>query len=67
MTAVNDSFTTLITDKTVTTAFSPDAQPTAKQASCTVDQIVKMKEAGLSKEQIEAAYGGGGSNVPPNW
>ncbi len=67
MTAVNDIFTTLFTDSTVVAAFSPDAQPAAKKASCTVDQIVKMKEAGLSKEQIEAACGGGGGSVPPNW
>jgi hypothetical protein len=65
-TAVNDIFTTLFTEKAVAAAFSPDAQPTARKASCTVDQILKMKEAGLSKEQIEAACGGGGSNMPPD-
>jgi hypothetical protein len=29
----------------------------AKAASCTVEQVLKMKEAGLAQEQIEAACG----------
>jgi len=48
---------TLFADKAVSAAFQTDAAPTAKAASCTVDQVLKMKEAGLSQEQIEAACG----------
>jgi hypothetical protein len=56
-TAINDIFSTLFTAGTVTASFAPDAQPVVKKASCTVDQILKMKEAGLTQEQIEAACG----------
>jgi hypothetical protein len=48
---------TLFADKAVSAAFQTDASPSAKPASCTVEQILKMKEAGLSQEQIEAACG----------
>jgi hypothetical protein len=58
-TAINDIFTTLFGATPVIAAFSPDATPTAKTATCTVEQILKMKEAGLSDEQIKAACGAG--------
>jgi hypothetical protein len=41
----------------VTSSFAADAQPAVKKASCSVDQILKMKEAGLAQEQIESACG----------
>lgn len=56
-TATNDIFTTLLTADKVTASFSPDAAPPAKTATCTVDQILKMKEAGLAEDQIKAACG----------
>jgi hypothetical protein len=56
-TATNDIFTTLLTADKVTASFSPDAAPPAKAAACTVDQILKMKEAGLTEDQIKAACG----------
>lgn len=59
-TATNDIIATLLQANPVTAAFSPDASPvsTATASSkCTVDQILKMKEAGLAQEQIEAACG----------
>lgn len=56
-TATNDIFTTLFTADKVAASFSPDAAPPAKAATCTVDQILKMKEAGLTEDQIKAACG----------
>jgi hypothetical protein len=48
---------TLFTGETVIASFKPEAAPAAPQASCTVEQILKMKEAGLTQAQIEAACG----------
>jgi hypothetical protein len=56
-TATNDIFTTLFAADKVAASFSPDAAPPAKAATCTVDQILKMKEAGLTEDQIKAACG----------
>jgi len=56
--ATNDILKALFTAGAVTASFSPDAAPAAP-AGCTVDQILKMKDAGLSQEQIEAACGSG--------
>ena len=56
-TATNDVFSTLFATGTVTSSFAADAQPAVKKASCSVDQILKMKEAGLAQEQIESACG----------
>jgi hypothetical protein len=59
MTAANDILSTLFADRPVVEAFSPQAAPLVGQpVGCTVAQILKMKEAGLIKEQIEAACGG---------
>lgn len=56
-TATRRILETLFADKAVSAAFQVDAAPAAKAASCTVEQVLKMKEAGLSQEQIEAACG----------
>lgn len=48
---------TLFTGGTMNAAFAPDAAPAAKATGCTVEQVLKMKEAGLAQEQIEAACG----------
>lgn len=61
-TATNDILSTLFAAEGVVAAFSSDAAPVAKAAGCTVEQILKMKEAGLSQEQIEAACGSGSGN-----
>jgi hypothetical protein len=58
--ATDDILATLFAAEAVVASFSPDASPAAKAASCTVEQILKMKEAGLTQEQIEAACGSGG-------
>jgi hypothetical protein len=59
-TATNDIISTLLTAGPVTASFSPDAAPAVKATSgCTVEQILKMKDAGLSQTQIEAACGSG--------
>lgn len=34
--------------------------PADEERRCTVEQILKMRDAGLSEEQIEAACGGVG-------
>jgi hypothetical protein len=60
-TATNDIIATLFAADAVRASFSPEAQPVARKASCTVEQILKMKEAGLTQEQIEAACGSGNS------
>ena len=57
--ATDDILKTLFAAEAVTASFSSDAQPAVKPASCTVEQILKMKEAGLTQEQIEAACGAG--------
>jgi hypothetical protein len=58
MTATNDIFATLFAADAMVAAFSPDAAPVARTAaSCTVEQILKMKDAGLAEEQIKAACG----------
>lgn len=57
--ATDDILKTLFSGEAVIASFSPDASPVAKAASCTVEQILKMKEAGLTQEQIEAACGSG--------
>jgi hypothetical protein len=56
-TANNDIFTNLFAATAVVASFSPDAAPTAKPAVCTVEQILKMKDAGLTEDQIKAACG----------
>jgi hypothetical protein len=56
-TATSDVFSTLFAAGPVTSSFAADAQPAVRKASCSVDQILKMKEAGLSQEQIESACG----------
>ena len=61
-TATNDIIATLLQANPVTAAFSPDASPVGSataSSKCTVDQILKMKDAGLAQEQIEAACGSG--------
>ena len=59
MTAANDILATLFADESIVSAFSTDAEPLAAgPATCTVDQILTMKESGLTQEQIEAACGG---------
>jgi hypothetical protein len=60
-TATNDIIATLFAVDAVRVSFSPDARPVAKKAGCTVEQILKMKDAGLTQEQIEAACGSGTS------
>ncbi len=56
--ATSDILATLFAAKPVLAAFSPDAAPTAAPAAgCTVEQILKMKDAGLTQQQIEAACG----------
>jgi hypothetical protein len=55
-TATNDILTTLFGAKPIVDAFAPAATPAASPSrACTVEQILKMKEAGLTQEQIEAA------------
>lgn len=55
--ATNNILETLFMAETVVASFSPEAAPATKSAGCTVEQILKMKEAGLTQEQIEAACG----------
>ncbi len=55
--ATNRILETLFTGEKVIAAFAPEAASATQQASCTVEQVLKMKEAGLSQEQIEAACG----------
>lgn len=56
-TATNNILETLFAAEAVIASFSTDAAPAAKAAGCTVEQILKMKEAGLTQEQIQAACG----------
>jgi hypothetical protein len=48
---------TLFAGTDVVASFASDAAPAAPTKACTVEQVLKMKEAGLSQEQIEAACG----------
>lgn len=57
MASTNNILETLFAADAVIASFSPDAAPATKAAGCTVEQILKMKEAGLAQEQIEAACG----------
>jgi hypothetical protein len=57
-TATNDIFATLFATDAVVASFSSDAKPVVKTVvGCTVEQILKMKDAGLVEEQIKAACG----------
>lgn len=65
-TATNDILSSLFGAKPIVEAFATTATPaTPTSPSCTVDQILKMKEAGLTQEQIEAACGGSPTKAPP--
>ena len=55
--ATNRILETLFAGEAVIASFAPEAAPVTKEKACTVEQILKMKEAGLSQEQIEAACG----------
>jgi hypothetical protein len=57
MVATHRILENLFAGEAVNASFVPDATPAAKAASCTIEQILKMKEAGLAQEQIEAACG----------
>jgi TonB family protein len=55
-----DLIQTLISDRSVVMAVAPNAKPApVAPRSCTVEQILTMKEAGLSQAQIEAACAAG--------
>lgn len=54
--AAADIISTLLAARPVLAALKPDAAPTR---ACTVEQILKMQEAGLLRPQIEAACGTG--------
>lgn len=57
-TATNDILASLFRAKPIIDAFAATATPAAPQPqTCTVEQILKMKDAGLTQEQIEAACG----------
>lgn len=62
-TATNDILVTLFGAKPVADAFAEAATPTGSPRGCTVEQVLKMKDAGLTQEQIEAACGT--STAPP--
>jgi hypothetical protein len=47
----------LFAGEAVLASFRPEAAPANKTRTCTVEQVLKMKEAGLAQEQIEAACG----------
>ncbi|HEX9942783.1 MAG TPA: hypothetical protein VGG03_12245 [Thermoanaerobaculia bacterium] len=58
--ATLDIIQELLSDRAVVAALSADARPRGIGAQrCTVDQILKMRESGLSEEQIKAACGEG--------
>jgi hypothetical protein len=48
---------TLLASRDIVAAVSPDARPRAAGGKCSVEQVLKMKEAGLSEAQIKAACG----------
>ena len=52
-TATADIIQSLLTTKPIVAALQPDAIASTK--NCTVNQILKMQESGLAKQQIEAA------------
>lgn len=56
-TATDDILTTLFQADAVLGSFAADASPKEEVAKCTVEQVLKMKDAGLTQEQIEAACG----------
>lgn len=63
--ATNDILTSLFGAKAIVDAFASTAAPAASSSQgCTVDQILKMKNAGLSQEQIEAACGASAAKPP---
>ena len=47
-----------------TSAEEPATPVATPSPTCTVDQILKLKDAGLTREQIEAACGTGGTKPP---
>ncbi len=57
--ATADLLNTLLSDKQVAAALKGELHPA--EAHCTTDQIIKMRDSGLSDQQIEAACGPGGS------
>jgi hypothetical protein len=58
--ATEDILRTLLTrDAIVEALASTDAMPTESERRCTVDQILQMRESGLSEDQIRAACGEG--------
>jgi hypothetical protein len=64
-TATNDILGSLFAAKPIVDAFSATATPVATPSpTCTVDQILKMKDAGLTQEQIEAACGTSATKPP---
>jgi hypothetical protein len=63
--AVDDIIRTLFATPAIAKALEPGATPLTKPASCSVEQVLKMKDAGLSQSQIEAACGGA-HQAPPN-
>lgn len=63
--ATNRILETLFAGETVIASFAPDAAPpVADEMACTVEQVLKMKEAGLSQAQIEAACSSVSSRPP---
>lgn len=57
-TATNDILSSLFGSKPIMVAFAVTAAPVASPSpACSVDQILTMKEAGLTQQQIEAACG----------
>jgi len=64
-TATNDILSSLFGAKPISDAFASTATPvTPPSPTCSVDQILKMKEAGLTQEQIEAACNSGAAKPP---
>ncbi len=64
-TATNDILVSLFGAKPIIDAFASTATPMAPPVpTCTVEQILKMKEAGLTQEQIEAACGTSATKPP---
>lgn len=58
--ATNDILSTLVVAPPVLAAFSSTADPVASPSrTCTVEQVLKMNDAGLTQAQIEAACGSG--------
>jgi len=57
--ATQDILQTLLSDSGIRAARPPEVQPAGEGKRCTVEQILKMREAGLAEEQIKAACGEG--------